>query len=231
MLVSERINKFNEENAPFIIMDTENDGRKYTLSLMIDFLDGDYKDYGQYAFNTYAESVNEKIDNHGHGYDWERVFKRAFRNEPRMREVDFDCEAGAFFCYATDLSLLEKLGGIFRKVCEDRELFQTLVNKTMIEAEHSTVEEELVREWDAIFTVETPDGIVQITKEDRKDLLKKVKTTVKAVNGNSVIEVDAYDFLNQRIEGLDYSESPLHLYLKTLYPDKEEIINFNDVEA
>ncbi|MBD5555294.1 MAG: hypothetical protein HDQ95_08150 [Roseburia sp.] len=52
MDVKQRINKFNTENRPFYIVDHENG--EYSLYLALSFLEGEYEDFGQEAFNRYA---------------------------------------------------------------------------------------------------------------------------------------------------------------------------------
>ena len=52
MDIKQRINKFNTENRPFYIVDHENG--KCSLCLAFSFLEGDYKDFGQDAFDRYA---------------------------------------------------------------------------------------------------------------------------------------------------------------------------------
>lgn len=138
MDIKQRIKKFNTENRPFYIVDHEN-GR-YSLCLAFSFLEGEYKRFGQDAFNRYALENNEPaIDKmglftHGSGYEWQDVFKKAFEDDPGIGRIQYDCEAGAFFCYAENLSLLEDFGARFRAVCMDREKFAGLVRTALKEA-------------------------------------------------------------------------------------------------
>lgn len=137
MDIKQRINRFNTENRPFYIVDHEN-GR-YSLCLAFSFLEGEYKGFGQDAFNRYALGNNEPVTDktglftHGSGYEWQEVFEKAFEDDPGIGRIQCDCEAGAFFCYAESLSLLEDFGVRFRGICMDREKFAGLVSTALKE--------------------------------------------------------------------------------------------------
>ena len=137
MDIKQRINKFNTENRPFYIVDHENG--KYSLCLAFSFLEGDYKDFGQDAFDRYALEIGEPVVDdlglftHGHGYEWQTVFEKAFESDPKSSRIQYDCEAGGFFCYAESLALLEDFGTRFRAVCMDGEKFAELVSTALRE--------------------------------------------------------------------------------------------------
>ena len=82
MDIRQRINRFNTENRPFYIVD--HDSGEYSLCLAFSFLDGEYKEFGQDAFNRYALEINEPVVDgrgmftHGSGYEWQAVFEKAF---------------------------------------------------------------------------------------------------------------------------------------------------------
>ena len=140
--VNERIEKFNHENEPFELMDFENG--QFSLGLFLCNDSGPYKDYCQEAFDQYAISADEEVtegasSTHGSGYDWEIVFKKAFEREQALDEIEFDCEAGGFYCYSDKLEILENLGQRFRKMCDDKEKFKKLV----VEALTVSYQEEL----------------------------------------------------------------------------------------
>ena len=59
MDIRQRINRFNTENRPFYIVD--HDSGEYSLCLAFSFLDGEYKEFGQDAFNRYALEINEPV--------------------------------------------------------------------------------------------------------------------------------------------------------------------------
>lgn len=60
--------------------------------------------------------------------------KKAFEKTPNISKIRFDCEAGGFFCYSRDLSVLEDLGSQFRKICLDKNGFAELVCTALEEA-------------------------------------------------------------------------------------------------
>lgn len=134
----QQIGKFNRENAPFYIVDHGNG--KYSLCLAFTFLEGEYKEFGQDAFNRYALETGEPVMDdmglfaHGSGYEWQTVFEKAFESDPESNRIQYDCEAGGFFCYAESLSLLEDFGTRFRAVCMDGEKFAELVSRALKEA-------------------------------------------------------------------------------------------------
>ncbi len=137
MDIRQRINRFNTENRPFYIVD--HDSGEYSLCLAFSFLDGEYKEFGQDAFNRYALEINEPVVDgrgmftHGSGYEWQAVFEKAFEGDPDSGRIRYDCEAGGFFCYADSLPLLEDFGTRFRAVCMDGEKFAEIVSTALKE--------------------------------------------------------------------------------------------------
>ena len=135
---AQRIDEFNAANAPFQLMDFE-DGH-YSLSLNISFLAPPYTNYGQKAFDAYAELGGASAQQNGlfargSGYDWESVFQKAFESDLQLKAVRFDSEGGGFYCYSEDLSVLEDLGSRFKTLCDDRQAFSELVCKALTEAD------------------------------------------------------------------------------------------------
>ena len=133
MSTEERIEKFNEENAPFYLVDH---GSEYSLCLLLGGTPKAAAEYGQYAFDHYAESVGKPVEEngwltYGDGYDWECVFKEAFESDPAFRKVYFDCESSGFFCISEDLSVLESFGSSFKTMVANREEFTRLVESAM----------------------------------------------------------------------------------------------------
>ena len=137
MDIKQRIKEFNRENAPFYIVDHENG--KYSLCLAFSFLEGEYEHFGQDAFDRYALEIGDPVMDdlglftHGNGYEWQTVFEKAFESDPKSSRIQYDCEAGGFFCYAESLSLLEDFGTRFRAVCMDGEKFAGLVSTALRE--------------------------------------------------------------------------------------------------
>lgn len=136
--IKERIKAFDKANSPLYIVD-QDDGR-FSLCLQL-------KEYGQEAFNAYAEEIGDPVTEdgqfytHGNGYEWETVFRRAFADEPNLSKIYFDCEAGGFFCYADSLSLMEDLGSRFKAMVDDTEGFANLVSSALKEANQDQIEE------------------------------------------------------------------------------------------
>lgn len=132
--IKERIEKFNSENRPFDIFDFE-DG-KYGLSLSMDFSNEPNRGYRQEAFDQYALSADVPVKQrglytYGSGHDWERVFIKVFEHEKALEEVEFDSEAGGFYCRSNKLEILEELGQRFRAMCEDKEKFKQIVVESL----------------------------------------------------------------------------------------------------
>ena len=79
----ERLEEFNKRLEPFELYQCGNG--KYGLSLPFSFLQEPYENYGQAAFNRFAEEHGEEAKNsfglytHGSGYEWEKVFRPPFR--------------------------------------------------------------------------------------------------------------------------------------------------------
>lgn len=199
----QKIEAFDRDNAPFYLVDHE-DG-KFSLCLPLDFLTKEYADFGQ----SYAEQIGDPIEErglytHGCGYEWESVFKKAFESDVGLSKISFDCEAGGFFCYASDLSLLADFGSRFRTMCMDEDSFGDLVCKALEEAAIREAEEEKLRNTLRGFFMEcpkseaeirTPDGDIRLTAEQGQQLLNG--TLKSLMIGGS--EISAEDFLGQEI--------------------------------
>lgn len=134
---------------PFYIFDHENG--EYSLCLPLDFLSGDYEDFGQEAFNRYAVEIGEPaVKNnrymHGDGHEWRIVFAKAFENDSHLHQIELDCEMGGFFCFINDLTLLEGFGSRFRELCMDKEKFYELVQDALsgMEMKESKEDEEFI---------------------------------------------------------------------------------------
>ena len=137
MNAERRIKEFNHENAPFYIV---NHGDFFSLCLLLGSIGQGNPEYGQYAFDAYAESVGKPVKKdgwytYGDGYDWECTFKKAFENDTDLSKLDFDCESSGFFVYCADLSTLESLGSRFKALCEDTDYFKRIVTAAMSEAD------------------------------------------------------------------------------------------------
>ena len=139
-----RIHEMNRKLEPFSLSDYGNG--EYGLSLPFTFLEEPYDNYGQEAFNRFAEEHGESVKDqyglytHGNGYEWERVFRTAFQDKPELKNVTFDCEAGGFYCYSHSLTILEHLGMEFKSICENETEFQPLVEKALSESQEELPE-------------------------------------------------------------------------------------------
>ena len=206
-----RINEFNRENRPFYIVDHA-DGT-FSLCLPFDLLTGQYEDYCQIAFDKYAGSIGHPIyiraglRTHGDGYEWEAAFRQAFRNDPDIGRVLFDCEVGGFFCSCDDLDIIEDFGIRFKEVCEDTDHFAAIIaegiqNQEAWEKEQErlmkTVKGQLMSHPGAVFEIKTPEGDIRISPNDIKMLLSGEMDTV-------IIDdcyYAAYELLDQEVLGI-----------------------------
>lgn len=137
MNIRQRITAFNKSCAPFYLVDLDN-GR-FSLCLALSFMGERYADFGQEAFNRYARQIGEPVMErglytYGDGYEWETVFRKAFEHSPDLEKIEFDSEAGGFFCDAEDLLLIEDFGRRFRSMVMDTEGFARLVSSALTEA-------------------------------------------------------------------------------------------------
>ena len=131
--IKEKIELFNESHKPFGITVYE-DARygKYNLEVPLNFLKGEYENYGRNAFNKYAEKIGEPVKEdglytHGNGHEWKNVFCYYFSKEEGLEQINFDCEAGGFYCSSDNLDLLIDFGHRFRELCENEEKFESVV--------------------------------------------------------------------------------------------------------
>ena len=209
--IKQRIRKFNQENAPFYIVDHDNG--EFSLCLPLDLLSEEYGLYCQDALDAYAAEIGESaysqngLKTHGSGYEWEAAFRETFKENANIKNILFDCEAGGFFCYTNDLSLLEDFGSRFKDICENTKRFTPIVSagiKNMVawEAEQErlmkTVRGQLLRNPTTVFEIMTPNGNIRIMPEDSRALL----------NGNQkFLSIDgvayaADELLNQELVGM-----------------------------
>lgn len=179
------IEKFNKENSPFYLV---NLGKEYGLCLLHGGTPTAAAEFGQYAFDHYAESVGKPVEEngwltYGDGYDWERVFKKAFEDEPSLSKLNFDCESSGFFCDSKDLSVIESLGRRFKTMCENHDEFIKLVESAMSEAEaelqSGTSEQEdyinvrrfIEQHPNSAFKMLTPMGYISLNSEQVSKML------------------------------------------------------------
>ena len=209
MNIQLEIKQFNAEYCPFYIVDHDNG--KFSLCLAFSFLKGQYEDYGQEAFNAYAEEMGEPIVDqygmytHGNGYEWEATFKQAFESDPNIGQIKFDCEAGGFFCYSKNLSVLKDFGSRFKTLVEDTGKFTQVVSVGLKAAEKQREEfakiefkimGRLVMNPEAHFSIRTAQGDVQLTPIVIKGLLDGTIDTIlvgdQQVKAEEFLMQDAY---------------------------------------
>jgi len=206
-----RIEKFNKENAPFYLVDL---GKEYSLCLLLGGTPTAAAEYGQYAFDHYAEVVGKPVEvngwlTYGDGYDWECVFKKAYENDPAFRKVYFDCESSGFFCISEDLSVLESFGKSFRDLCENHDEFTKLVESAMRESDAAkeealqgirTVKELIEAHPNSSFDMVTPMGYVCINAEQAANLLNGKAISGFLGFGDPHHTIDAEDLLPLPLE-------------------------------
>jgi len=137
------IQTINEQIRPFDIqMHALGD---YYLALRFSFFEDADAGYGQSAFDAYAASKGEEpVDGHGchargSGYDWDEVFRHAFKDTPGFEKLKFNSEAGCFFCDCADLELLKNCAVTMKGIVEDQERFTKLVREALDSREQQLV--------------------------------------------------------------------------------------------
>lgn len=218
MNIEKEIRDFDEANRPFYLVEHDND--TFSLCLAFAFVDSDY---GQEAFNAYSREIGAPIkDNfgvysHGNGYEWETAFKEAFKNDPNLRRIKFDCEANGFFCYCDDLSLLKDFGSRFKALVDDTETFTKVVSDGIKAYEKQRDEfakiefkimGRLIRHPDSNFMIRTAQGDVRLTPSDIKDLLDGNKDTLlvggQRMRSTDFLMQDAYHIQHDLFERNTY---------------------------
>lgn len=192
MNITKQIEKFNDANRPFYLVDHENG--QYSLCLAFSFLHGDLTDYGQEAFNAYAREIGEPIQDkrgfytHGNGYEWEAAFRKAFENEPNIDQIKYDCEAGGFFCYSNNLSVLSDFGSRFKALVDDTEKFTKVVSEGIkaddqrrkeFDEIRNKVKGRLISHAESHFNIRTVHGDIHLTPGDIKDIMDGSVETIR----------------------------------------------------
>lgn len=228
---AERIKAFNQANAPWYIVSHSNE--MYSLCLPLDLLDDKYYNYCQEAFDAYAKKVGVPpindfgLQTYGNGYEWEAAFREAFKDDPRIERILFDCEAGGFFCDSDDLSLIEDFGKRFKEICEDPQRFIPIVRDGIEHAQQQQAEQEALMRtvrgrlmsWpSATFEILTPDGSIRLAPEDSKALLDG-KTQFIKIGG---VTISAWELLSQEVAKMqtDLFDDNL-IRMKTKEPEQD----------
>lgn len=205
-MVNKTIKDFNETNQPFYIVDHENG--EYSLCLAFSFLREDLRDYGQEAFNAYAREIGEPVADargfytHGDGYEWEAAFRKAFENDPNIGEIEYDCEAGGFFCGSKNLSALADFGSRFKALVDDTEKFTKVVSEGIKAEEQqqkafdeikNKVKGRLISNKESHFNIRTIHGDIHLSPGDIKDIMEG--SVERITVGDTIMSID--DFLMQ----------------------------------
>ena len=130
---------FNRTHQPFYLVSHRDD--LYSLCYVLGNPENPYESRWQEQFSQYAcrhgkEPMEQGVFTHGSGYDWEEVFRYAFRDRPELSQIRFDCEAGGFFCYCDKLEPLMQLGAEFRALCIDEERMEQLIESSLTAREN-----------------------------------------------------------------------------------------------
>ncbi len=202
----QRIDELNQELDPFYLVDHGN--CTFSLCAMINEMD---EEFGQAAFDAYAEEIGEDPRDEqgyitfGSGYDWASAFKEAFKDDPNLKRIRFDCEGSGFFCDGDDLEMMADFGKRFRALCQDTEKFTPIVsegmkNEAIRQAEEErlahTVRGQIMSHPLAEFHVRTADGDFKVAAGNGKKLLDGSMATITSLSG---VELTADEFLDQRI--------------------------------
>lgn len=201
--IKQEIEEFDAACKPFYLVD--HDSGTFSLCLAFSFLD---YDYGQEAFNAYAREIGVPerdkygVYSYGNGYEWEAAFKEAFRNDPNLRKIKFDCEAGGFFCNCNDLSVIKDFGQRFKALVDDSAAFTKVVSDGIKAYEKQRdefakiefkIKGRLIRHPDANFMIRTVQGDVRLHPKEIQGLLDGSRDTL-LVGGR---HMKASDFLMQ----------------------------------
>ena len=240
MTINQQIKEFDANCKPFYIVDHDNG--TFSLCLAFSFLD---EDYGQEAFNAYSREIGAPVkDNlgfysHGNGYEWEAAFKEAFKNDPNINKIRFDCEAGGFFCYCDDLAVLKDFGQRFKALVDDTEAFTKVVSDGIKVYEKQRDEfakiefkimGRLTRHQDSNFVIRTAQGDVRLTPGDIRDLLNKEVERITV--GSTSLPIN--DFLMQdayHIQPDLFERNTFQLITNEAYELQEQQIEGQDSQA
>lgn len=203
MNIKQEIAEFDATCKPFYLVNHDNG--TFSLCLAFSFLD---YDYGQEAFNAYAREIGVPVRDeygvysYGNGYEWAAAFKEAFKNDPNLSKIQFDCEAGGFFCNSKDLAVIKNFGQRFKALVDDPEAFTKVVSDGIRAYEKQRdefakiefkIKGRLTRHPDSTFMIRTVQGDVRLQPKEIQGLLDGSKETL-LVGG---MHMNASDFLMQ----------------------------------
>lgn len=227
----EIIERFNQENAPFYLVN--HGDNSVSLCLELSFLSDEYMDFGQDAFNAYAKEIGDPITKngfytHGDGYEWEAVFRKVFADDPTLENISFDSEVGGFFCNGRDVDAMVSLGTRFRQLVLEPQKFKNIVPTVLRErAEQETYEKEMQRtvggflELHPTATVDLlmDEGHIRISPERAKELKQCQQIQIYDGTGNCVTLPASY-VLNQKIAYSQGTSNSNERYTVVLEPQE-----------
>ncbi len=221
------------------------DNGDYSLCLAFSFLEDEYADYGQAAFDAYAKEIGQPerdrqgFCTHGNGYEWDAAFKEAFKDDPNIRQIHFDSEAGSFFCDSPDLPVIMDFAKRFKALVDDTEAFIPIVSAGIrqYEKEQSEYEEiqytikgRIMDYSDCTIDVRTVQGDIRLTPGDIKDLLDNEVEHIRI--GDETIP--AKDFLMQdadRIQRDLFNPGVYRLITNEAFEMQEHPIEYSEPTA
>ncbi len=202
----ERIKELNQELEPFYLVD-HNNGR-FSLCARMNYMG---EEFGWASFDAYAVEIGEDPRDeqgyvtYGSGYDWAAAFKEAFKDDPNLKRIHFDCEGCGFFCDGDDLEMMVDFGKRFRELSLDTEKFTPIVsagikNEAIRMAEEErlshTVRGHIMKHQSAKFHIRTADGDFKLKAGDGKKMLDGSMASITSRTG---VELTADEFLDQRV--------------------------------
>ncbi len=203
----ERIKELNRELEPFYLV--SGDDGQFSLCARMNFMG---KEFGWASFEAYAIAIGEEPHdeqgyvNYGSGYDWEAAFKEAFKDDPNLKRIYFDCEECGFFCDGDDLDMMADFGKRFRELCQDTERFTPIVyagiqNDAQRRAEeerlNNTVRGYLMKNPMAEYDIRTQQGNFTLEAGTGQALLDGTLLTI--ISESDGVELTADEFLDYRV--------------------------------
>lgn len=230
MSKKQRVKDFNRENMPFRIYDF-NDG-KYSLGLPVDFLDGPFEGYRQEAFDQYAKSIGEEENTFGSGYDWEKVFQKVFEQEKELQEIDFDSEAGGFYCNCNKFEVLESLGQRFKQMCDDAEKFTQMVVDALTASyqEDDYHEDNRTVKWymqdvtRAKIEIVTKHYHLVLAERQGREILKGKNSEVYEAKTDQNVLISAKALHGLRVNKIQYDLDNNHVFMEATTDDDEALL-------
>lgn len=202
MQIKERIQAFNKNNSPLYLIDM--DGESFHLCMQRDGLSDDDYFRVQDLFDDYAKANGETAKEgnrhrYGGGNDWEAVFREAFKSDPNLQQITFDCEYSGFYCECTNFDLIEDFGRRFKEVFDNNKILQRCITdgipaeKVRLEEEErlaNCVEGYFLKHSCTDFYIRTTDADYYLDADMVKGVLDGSITSVKEEGNDSFIDAE-----------------------------------------